>query len=68
MYSIEVLMPWELVPLHAFDMGTFVQDRSLIFKREKGMGIIFWLITDLTKQANEHGLLLVPGSEEHHDR
>jgi len=44
MYSIEVSMPQELAPLLAFGMGTFVRVRLWIFKREKGVGIIFWLI------------------------
>jgi len=44
MYSIEVSMPQELAPLLAFGMGTFVWVQLWIFKREKGVGIIFWLI------------------------
>ena len=43
-YSTEVLMLQELGPLLAYDMATFVRDRSWIFKREKGKEIVFRLI------------------------
>ena len=53
MYSIEVLMLQVLGPLLAFDMATFVRVRLWIFKRGKGVGIVFLLIWLIYKRIGK---------------